>query len=86
MQVREKVGKSPFIVFFPMIWGSGESKINLAKAMGAEPSGQMRNEKLHAGVVRSTSPSQDAQSTSASENFEVEMSKKCTPLSREAHL
>ena len=28
---------------FPMIWGSGGSKSNLAKAAGAEPAGQMRD-------------------------------------------
>ena len=39
---------------FPMTWGSGGSKSNLAKAAGAEPSGQMRDEKLHAVVARST--------------------------------
>ena len=31
---------------FPMICGSGGSKSRLAKAAGAEPSGQMRDEKL----------------------------------------
>ena len=31
-----------------MIWGSGGSKSRLAKAAGAEPAGQMRDEKLHA--------------------------------------
>ena len=41
---------------FPMIWGSGWSKSNLAKAAGAEPAGQMRDEKLHAAVARSTFP------------------------------
>ena len=54
MQVREKVGRSRFTVFFPMICGSGGSKSNLAKAAGAEPAGQMRDEKLHAVVARST--------------------------------
>ena len=39
---------------FPMIWGSGGSKSRLAKAAGAEPAGQMRDEKLHAVVARST--------------------------------
>ena len=48
MQMREKVGKSRNTVFFPMIWGSGGSKSRLAKAAGAEPAGQMRDEKLHA--------------------------------------
>ena len=45
MQMREKVGKSRFTVFFPMICGSGGSKSRLAKAAGAEPAGQMRHEK-----------------------------------------
>ena len=100
-----------------MIWGSGGSKSRLAKAAGAEPAGQMRDEKLHAVVARSTFQSQNVQNTSASDHFwklrcqksarrcgakhiskstctkhlssgpllEVEMSKKCTPLWREAH-
>ena len=102
---------------FPMICGSGGSKSRLAKGAGAGPAGQMRDEKLPAVVARSTLPSQNVQSTSASEGFlklrcqksarrcgakhiskskvqrtdlfrallEVEMSKKCTPLWREAH-
>ena len=36
---------------FPMVWGSGGLKSNLAKAAGAEPAGQMRDEKVHAVVV-----------------------------------
>ena len=56
-------------MFFPMICGSGGSKCKLAKAAGAEPCGQMRNEKLHAVVARSTFPSQNVQNTSASEHF-----------------
>ena len=40
--MREKVGKSRNTVFFPMICGSGGSKSRLAKAAGAEPSGQIR--------------------------------------------
>ena len=126
-------------------WGS---KSRLAKAAGAEPAGQMRDEKLHAVVARSTFQvkmykthhvrttfgscdiekvhavvarstfaSQNVQNTPASDHFwklrcrksarrcgakhiskskctkhtilgpllEVEMSKKCTPLWREAH-
>ena len=39
---------------FPMICGSGGSKSRLAKAVGAEPCGQIRDEKLHAAVARST--------------------------------
>ena len=100
-----------------MICGSGGSKSRLAKAAGAEPAGQMSDEKLHAVVARSTFPSQNVQSTPGSDLFwklrcrksarhcgakqtskskctkhtmlgpllEVEMSKKCTPLWREAH-
>ena len=100
-----------------MICGSRGSKSRLAKAAAAEPAGQMRDEKLHAVVARSTSTSQNVQNTSAPEHFwklrcrksaccwgakhmskskctkhqgfgpllEVKMSKKCTPLWREAH-
>ena len=117
MQMREKVRKSRNTVVFPMIWGSGGSKSRFAKAAGAEPAGQMRDEKLHAVVARSTFASQNVQNTSASDHFwklrcrksarrcgakhiskskctnhtsvgpllEVEMSKKCMPLWREAH-
>ena len=117
MQMREKVGKSRNAVFFPMICGSGGSKSRLAKAAGAEPAGQMRDEKLHAVVARSTCRSQNVQNTPAPDHFwklrcrksarrcgakhiskskcrkntsagpllEVQMSKKCTPLWREAH-
>jgi len=100
-----------------MICGSGGSKSRLAKAAGAEQSGQMRDEQLHAAVARSTFGSQNVQSISCSDDFwklrgrksarrcgakriskskctkhtmfgpllEVDMSKKCTPLWREAH-
>ena len=102
---------------FPMICVSGGSKSRLAKAAGAEPAGQMRDEKLHAVVARSTFRSKHVQNTPCSDHFwklrcrkstrrcgakhismskctkhtmlgpllEVEMSKKCTPLWREAH-
>ena len=52
---------------FPMICGSGGSKSRLAKAAGAETSGQMRDEKLHAVVAQST--------------FQSEMSKTPQPRS-----
>ena len=39
---------------FPLICGSGGSKSRLAKAAGAEQSGQMRDEQLHAVVAWST--------------------------------
>ena len=59
---------------FRMISGSGGSKSTLAKAAGAEPSGQMIDERLHAVVARSTFGSQNVQSTPG-----------CAPLWCEAH-
>ena len=54
---------------FPMICCSGRSKSRLARAAGAETSGQLRDEKLHAVVARSTFRSQNLQSTAGSEHF-----------------
>jgi len=54
---------------YPMICGSGGSKSWLAQAAGAEPAGQMRDEKLHPIVARSTFRSQNVQNTSAPEHF-----------------
>ena len=54
---------------FPVICGSGGSKSRLAKAAGAEPAGQLRDEKLHAVVARSMFGSENAQHTSASDIF-----------------
>ena len=118
MQVREKVEKSRFTVFFQcFVAPKGQTVSRLAKAAGAEPSGRMRDEKVHAVVARNTFRSQNVQSTPRSEHFlkvrcrksarrcgakhiskvkctkhymfapllEVQMSKKCTPLWREAH-
>ena len=42
IQMREKVGKSRNTVFFSMICGSGGSKSKLAKAAGAEPASQRK--------------------------------------------
>ena len=54
---------------FTIIWGSGGSKSRLAKAAGAEPAGQMRDEKLNAVVARSTFPSQNVQNTPCPDHF-----------------
>ena len=54
---------------FPMICGSGGSKSRLAKAAGAEPCDEMRDEKLHAVVARGTCPSETAQNTACSDHF-----------------
>ena len=103
-----------------MICGSGGSKSRLAKAAGAEPAGQTRDEKLHAVVARRCaeliskskctkhtmvgplwklrcrksarrcgarhiSKWKCTKHTMVGPLLEVEMSKKCTPLWREAH-
>ena len=71
---------------FPMICGPGGSKSRLAKAAGGEPSGQMRDEKLHAVLARSTFwKSKCTKLLSFRALLEVAMSKKCTTLWREAH-
>jgi len=60
-RVRRKGRKVAKRCVFPMICGSGgESKSRLAKAAGAEPSGGMRAEKMHAVVARSTCGSKNA--------------------------
>ena len=61
--------KAPKRCVFPMFCGSGGSKSRLAKAAGAEPSGEMRDEKLHAVVARREFGGQNAQSTSTSEHY-----------------
>ena len=61
-----KVGKHSV---FPMICGSGGSKSRLAKAAGAEPAGQISDEKLHAVVARIRFPSQNVQNTPARDHF-----------------
>ena len=66
-RVREKVGKSHCV--FPMFCGAGGSTSRLAKAAGAEPAGQMKDEKLLAVVARSTVGSDKCQSTRCSDHF-----------------
>ena len=67
--MREKVGKLRNTVFFQMICGSGGSKSRLAKAASAEPCGQMRDEKVHAVVARSTFRSQKCKKLRGTEHF-----------------
>ena len=64
-----------------MIWGSGGLKSNLAKAAGAEPAGQRRDENAkHIWKQKSH------KKTSRSERFwKLRCRKKCTPLRRKAH-
>ena len=71
---------------FPTVCVSGGSKSNLAKAAGAEPAGQTRDEKVRAVVARSTFPSQKGKKhLTFGPLFDVQMLKKCTPLWCEAH-
>ena len=71
-----------------MICGSGGSKSRLAKAAGAEPAGQIRDEKVHGARrcgAKHISKSKCTKHFSFGPLLEVAMSKKCTPLWREAH-
>ena len=52
-----------------MICGSGGSKSRFAKAAHTKPCGQIKHEKLHAVVARSTFGSQNVQSTPFSDHF-----------------
>ena len=65
-----------------MICGSRGSKSRLAKAAGAEPSGQMRDEKLHAVVHEAYFEVKMCKTHQVKAFLEIEMLKKCTPLRR----
>ena len=54
---------------FSWLCGSGGLKSRLAKAAGAETSGEMRDEKLHAVVARSRFRSEKVQNTSTPDHF-----------------
>ena len=61
-------------MFLPMFWGSSGSKSRIAKAAGAEPSGEIRREQLHAVVARSKFQSQNVKKhLMFGALFEVEM-------------
>ena len=68
IQVGEKERRKSRNTVFFQCFGSGRSK-RLAKAVGAEPCGQMRNEKLRAVVARRKFRSQNVKSTSCSSTF-----------------
>ena len=63
----------------------GWSKSRLAKAAGAEPAGQMRDEKLHTLVARAHFQVKMYKARKLQTSLEVAMSKKCTQLWRAAH-
>ena len=86
MQVREKVyRKVAKHCVFPMICGSRGSKSRLAKAAGAEAAGQMRWRIAGRCGAKHISKSKCTKHHSSGPLLEVEMSKKCTQLWREAH-
>jgi len=62
-----------------MFCGSGGSKSRLARAPGAETSGGMKDQKLHAVVAKSTFPSQNdkSQHLSVGALLEITLLKKC---------
>ena len=66
----EKRRKKGIHCVFPMVCGSGSWKSRLAKAAGAEPSGQMRDEKLEAVVARNKCPSQNEKAPQLRTTFE----------------
>ena len=113
MEMREKVGKSRFTVFFQwFVAPEGRKVRSLERRVRSQLArGEMKNctplwreahfeakmykthhvrttfgswdvEKVHAVVARSTFPSRNAQNTLGAD---LEMSKKCAPLWREAH-
>ena len=67
-QMREKVGKSRNTVFFQWFVAPEGRKVGSLKRR-AEPSGQMRDKKVHAVVARSTCVSEKAKSTPRSDHF-----------------
>ena len=87
MQMREKVGQSRNTCVFPMICGSGGSKSRLAKAAGAEPASWPDETWKSARPcgAKHVSKSKCTKHAMFGPLLEVAMSKKCTPLWREAH-
>ena len=83
-----KGGKVAIHCVYPMICSSGGSKSRLAKAAGAEPSSQMRDENC-TPLWREANLEVQKVKTPHIRPFgallEVQMSNQCTPLWREAH-
>ena len=81
---RRKVAKH---CVFPLICGSRGSKSRLAKAAGAEPTwADERRKTARRCGAKHISKSKCTKHTRSRPLLEVEMSKKCTPLRREAHV
>ena len=88
-QAREKVEQSRFNAFFQWfvtpLWREAHFEVKMHKTLQCWTSFRTWDvEKVDAAVAPSTFPSKNVQNTPGSDY--VEMSKKCTPLWREAHL
>ena len=86
--MREKVGKSRKTVFFQWFGTPEGRKVGLLKRRARTTFGSWDVEKVYAVVARSTFRSQNSKCTKHTilgPLLEVQMSKKCTPLWREAH-
>ena len=69
------------------LWREAHFKVKMYKAPQLRTTFGSRDvEKVHAVVARSTFQSQNVQSTTCSRLLEVQMSKKCMPLWRQAHV
>ena len=68
------------------LWREAHFQVKMLKTPGVRTTFSSCDvEKAHAVVARSTFPSQNVQNTPGSDHFRKLMSKKCTPLWREAH-
>ena len=68
------------------IWREAHFQVKMYKTPGSRSTfGSWDVEKVHAAVARSTFRSQNVQNTPCTDFLHVQMSKKCTPLWREAH-
>ena len=68
------------------LWREAHFQVKMYKAHHCRTTfGSSDVEKVHAVVARTTFPSQNVQNTRFGPLLEVQMSKKCTPLWREAH-
>ena len=68
------------------IWREAHFQVKMYKTPGSRSTfGSWDVEKVHAVVARSTFRSQNVQNTPCTDFLHVQMSKKCTPLWREAH-
>ena len=85
-RVRSQLARWEMKICTPL-WREADFEVKMYKTQQVRTTfGSSDVEKVHAVVARSTFTSQNVQNTPGSDHFlEVAMSKKCTPLWREAH-